>query len=128
MKLHTDIATAPEVSKWEKSDGDDTAREEENNSKEDRDLREILKAKSSLSSLKTVPNPTNNLATVPKNDQGSKPDYDRLIQDKLNDQEDSIDINADSEYDEMIESSDKEGKKVTKKSDRMSDSGSEERA
>merc|ERR1712173_437292 len=101
------------------------AREEANDSKEDRDLREILKAKSSLSCLKTIPNSTNDIATVPKNDQASKPDYDRLIQDKLNDQEDSIDINADSEYDEMIESSDKEGKKVTKKSDRMSDSGSE---
>merc|ERR1712080_126677 len=121
------IATAPEVSKWERTDGDDTAREEDNSSKEDRDLREILKAKSSLSSLTTITKPTVNIRKVPKNDEEPKPDYDKLIQEQLIDQEDSININADSEYDDMIESSDKEGKKVKRKSDRMSDSGSEER-
>lgn len=125
--VETNIATAPEVSKWERSDGDDTAREEDNSSKEDRDLREILKAKSSLSSLTTITKPTASIKKLSKSDQEPKPDYDRLIQEQIHDQDDSIAINADSEYDDMIESSDKEGKKVRKKSDRMSDSGSEER-
>merc|ERR1712080_203147 len=125
--VDTNIATVPEVSKWERSDGDDTAREEDNSSKEDRDLREILKAKSSLSSLTTITKPTVNIKDMSKSDQDPKPEYDRLIQEKIHDQDDSIDINADSEYDDMIQSSDKEGKKVRRKSDRMSDSGSEER-
>ena len=127
LNVDTNIATVPEVSKWERSDGDDTAREEDNSSKEDRDLREILKAKSSLSSLTTITKPTVNIKDMSKSDKDPKPEYDRLIQEKIHDQDDSIDINADSEYDDMIESSDKEGKKLRRKSDRMSDSGSEER-
>ena len=121
------IPAVPEVSKWERSDGDDTAREDENSSKEDRDLREILKAKSSLSSLTPALKTTVGLKTASNNDKEQEPDYDKLIQEKLNDQEE-IDVNANSEEDEMVELSDKDGEKIKRKSDKMSDSDTEDRA
>ena len=118
------IAKAPDVSKWERSDGDETEKEGQNSSKEDKDLREILKAKSSLTS---VAKNSLDIKNVPTDDHEQKLDYDRLIQEKINDQEDSIDVNADSEYDELVRSSEKEEKKVKRRSDKMSDSGSDEK-
>lgn len=120
------IPAVPEVSKWERSDGDDTAREDENSSKEDKDLREILKAKSSLSNLTPALKTTVSLKNVSNNDKEQEPDYDKLIQEKLNDQE-KIDVNADSEHNETIELSDKDGMRIKRKSDRMSDSDAEEK-
>merc|ERR1719361_3278899 len=116
----------PEASKWERSDGDDTGRDEEGSSKEDKDLREILKAKSSLS----------NLTTGMKNLVGTKNgekeleqmgDHEKLIQDKIDGQEDSIDLHVDSEYEGMVEMSDREGKKSKYQAEKNSDSSSEEK-
>merc|ERR1712203_1046881 len=116
----------PEASKWERSDGDDTGRDEEGSSKEDKDLREILKAKSSLS----------NLTTGMKNLVGTKNgekeleqmgDHEKLIQDKIDGQEDSIDLHVDSEYEGMVEMSDKEGKKSKYQAEKNSDSSSEKK-
>ena len=88
-----------------------------NDCKEDKDLREILKAKSSLSSATNINN-----KTVIKDDENK--DFDASKQPKNNDEEDSIDIHADSEYDEMVGSSDKEEKKA-KQSEIHSDSGTD---
>ena len=93
----------PEISKWERSDGDDTIKDD-NNSQEDRDLRELLKAKSSLSNLTPALKSTISLNDSVA-DKEQEPDYDKLIQEKLKDHE-RIDVTVGSEDDEMAESSD----------------------
>ena len=116
----------PEASKWEKSDGDDTGRDEEGSSKEDKDLREILKAKSSLSNLTTG---VKNLVGTKNGEKESEQmvDHEELIRDKIDGQEDSIDLHVDSEYEGMVEMSDKEGKKSKYQAEKNSDSSSEEK-
>merc|ERR1712001_651467 len=111
----------PEASKWERSDGDDTGRDEEGSSKEDKDLREILKAKSSLSNLTTA---VKNLVGTKNGEKESEQmvDHEELIQDKIDGQEDSIDLHVDSEYEGMVEMSDKEGKKSKYQAKNNSDS------
>merc|ERR1712001_635757 len=91
--------------------GDDTGRDEEGSSKEDKDLREILKAKSSLSNLTTG---VKNLAGTKNGEKESEQmvETEKLIQDKIDGQEDSIDLHVDSEYEGMVEMSDKEGKSL----------------
>ena len=116
----------PEASKWERSDGDDTGRDEEGSSKEDKDLREILKAKSSLSNLTTG---VKNLVGTKNGEKELEQmgDHEKLIQDKIDGQEDSIDLHVDSEYEGMVEMSDKEGKKSKYQAEKNSDSSSEEK-
>ena len=53
-------------------------------------------------------------------------DYISSNQHQNNEEEDSINLHVDSEYDEMVGSSDKEGKK-SKKSEKYSDSGSDDK-
>ena len=112
----------PEVSKWERSDGDDTIKDD-NNSQEDRDLRELLKAKSSLSNLTPALKNTISLNDSVA-DKEQEPDYDQLIQEKLKDHE-RIDVTVGSEDDEMAESSDE--MKSKRKPDALSDSDTEEK-
>ena len=124
---NTDIPSGEnvEVSKWEKNEVD-PSNKDDNESKADRDLREILKAKSSLSSITNIPRSTSG-KSMPKNNENDS-EYDISVPHKNNDQEDSIDIHVDSEYDEIVgSSSDREGKK-TKKSEIQSDSCSDEKA
>jgi len=124
---NTDIPSGEnvKVSKWEKNDVD-PSNKDDNESKADRDLREILKAKSSLSSITNIPRSTSG-KSMPKNNENDS-EYDISVPHKNNDQEDSIDIHVDSEYDEIVgSSSDREGKK-TKKSEIQSDSCSDEKA
>ena len=49
------------------------------------------------------------------------------IRDKIDGQEDSIDLHVDSEYEGMVEMSDKEGKKSKYQAEKNSDSSSEEK-
>ena len=114
----------PEASKWERSDGNDTGRDEEGSSKEDKDLREILKAKSSLGNLTTG---MKNLVGTKNGEKELKQMVDHEMQDKIDGQEDSIDLHVDSEYEGMVEMSDKEGKKSKYQAEKNSDSSSEEK-
>merc|ERR1711944_342159 len=93
----------------------------DNESKEDKDLREILKAKSSLNNASTK----NEKSVL--NDDANNKDYDSSVHLKNNEQEDSIDIHVDSEYEEMVGSSDKEGRKASR-SEKQSDSGSDDKS
>ena len=82
-------------------------------------MREILKAKSSLNSASNM-----NVKPVAKEEKDM--DYISSNKHENNEEEDSINLHVDSEYDEMVGSSDKEGKK-SKRSEKYSDSGSDDK-
>merc|ERR1712126_526537 len=90
--LENVLVKADKLTNNEHEQGIDKA---DNDNKDDKDLREILKAKSSLNSASNM-----NVKPVAKEEKDM--DYISSNKHENNEEEDSINLHVDSEYDEMV--------------------------